>query len=272
MLKFSEELELAKEIVQKGGEIVLSYYNGLINSSEEINYKFKGPKDVVTKADTESEAKMVAMIREKFPEHSISAEEGSNKEGTTTKWLIDSLDGSDNLIAGLPWLSTAAAVEKDGEIFCGAVYNPITKELYWADRGKGAYLNGQRLQPKTKRDYPDIFVATEFTKKWPDRKIQGLKFFNFFQNNALRTFNFDSMPLDLCKIATGSIDLFVGNAGWPWDYAAGALIVEEAGGIVTTAVGTKLDIYNEFAGIVAAMNPEIHAKALKDLKQFMPFK
>lgn len=226
---------------------------------------FKGEIDPVTEADRRSEQIITEIILREFPDHSLLSEEKGRHEGTGAfRWIIDPLDGTTNYLHGFPFFSVSVAVEQEGELCYGIVYDPLREERFEAKKGRGASLNGQRIRVSQVKDLASALLATGFpydVRKGGDDNIAH--FVNFLRvAQAVRRPG--SACLDLCYVAAGRFDGFWELKLHPWDMAAGSLIVQEAGGKVTNLQGGPHHI-NNATGEIVASNGWIHEAMLKVL-------
>lgn len=224
----------------------------------------KGERELVSNVDLASEKKVIEIIKDKYPDHNILCEEsGVHDNSSDYKWVIDPLDGTHNYIYGINMFGVSIALEYKGEIILGVINMPSTNELYWAEKGEGAYLNDERIHVSDRgmknalAIYDSgLYVGTEARTK-------------FLANLVTKIFNirvFGASTRHLTYVARGSADLQIEYGDKPWDYAAGGLIVEEAGGRITKLDGGKWDIYNQ--GYVSS-NGVFHDEILEMLKPFI---
>jgi myo-inositol-1(or 4)-monophosphatase len=243
----SEILEAAIEAARAGGEILVGHWRNLPTGSIEEKKK----NDFVTIADRESEARIVASIRARFPADGFLAEEGGGKSagGEARIWIIDPLDGTANFIAGFPFWCVSIAAREEGRIVAAVVWDPLREELYTAERGGGAFRNGARLAVSPRPGVEDAFLATGFPFRSRNRIDLYLALFKavFLRARGIRRAG--SAALDLAHVAAGVFDGFFEFHLAPWDIAAGALLIEEAGGIVTDFDGG--DRYWERGNVLA---------------------
>lgn len=244
-------LASAVAAVHAGGEVLLSHFG-----SRDLGAVAKAANDFVTRADHESEAVMVAEIRRRHPEHRVLAEEGGGTaEGGDHQWLIDPLDGTSNFIQGLRYFCVSAAVRRGEELLAGAVYDPLGKELFTAAKGEGAFRNGQNLRVSGHAGLAGAFLATGY----PYRSHAALEVYLsafrdvFLEARGIRRCG--AAALDLAYTAAGIFDGFFEYALGPWDIAAGALLVSEAGGRVSDLDGGAGFLAS---GNVIAGNPDVH--------------
>jgi myo-inositol-1(or 4)-monophosphatase len=253
-------LNAAIEIAKEAGrflKINLGKVKNIQRKKEEIN--------LVTEIDKESEKKIVEFIKSKFPHHSILAEEGGEaKSDSSYKWIIDPLDGTTNYTHSFPVFCVSIALEYKGEVILGVIYDPNFDELFWAEKGKGAFLNGKKISVSKTDKLIKSMLATGFPyniRENPDNCIEH--FVNFLMEaQAIRRLG--SAALDLAYVACGRLDGFWEVNLNPWDVAAGKIIVEEAGGKITDFYGNKFSIYTK--GVVAS-NGLIHEQMLEVIKR-----
>lgn len=219
--------------------------------------------DLVTDADRASEDLIVAAIRERFPDHAILAEEGSDIPGASGyTWVIDPLDGTMNYFHGLPIWSVSIALLSAGAPLLGVVYDPTRDELFSAERGRGAFLNGRRLYVSRTARLAESLLTTGFPYSRAAQPDNNLREFSRLLLKARDIRRPGSAALDLCSTAAGRCD-----GHWElilslWDVAAGALIVAEAGGTVTDRHGRP---WLPWQGHIVATNGHIHAELISEL-------
>lgn len=224
-------LEVAVETAIEAGGILLSEFD------QPAKISYKGEVDLVTQADRRSEDAIVGRLRGYFPKHAIVAEEGGGQEGDGRhRWIVDPLDGTTNFAHGYPCFAVSIGLEQEGELVAGVVYQPITKELFTASRGEGAYLNERQIQVSQIDHLSTSLLATGF----PSAKRARNPNIHYYWNFTLRSHGVrrdGSAALDLAAVACGRFDGFWEFGLHPWDTAAGVLLVREAGGIVTNFSG-----------------------------------
>ena len=229
--------------------------NGYLGRLTTINKK--GPIDLVTEADIESEKQIIATIRSLFPDHEILAEEsGLNKSNPSIyKWIIDPLDGTTNFAHQIPIFSISIAFAIRGEIVVGVILNPVSGELFTAIRGNGATLNGKAIIVSDEKKISESLLATGFP--YDVKQILDPVMIRFKQciQAARGIRRLGSAALDLCFIACGRFDGFWEENLKPWDTAAGALIAEEAGAMITDFSGNPYTIDKKE---ILATNSHIH--------------
>jgi myo-inositol-1(or 4)-monophosphatase len=251
-------LATAIEIVLRAGEIQMS------RRESGFHVNKKGTIDLVTEVDLECERMCRTVLGDRFPEHDILAEELSSGtiQGRSSRhrWVFDPLDGTTNYAHGLPVFCASLALEIDGRVEVGAIYDPTRKELFTSERGEGAFLNGTRLRVSETDVLLDALLVTGFPYDVHQKLVPLVAMFGAFLGEARAVRRLGSAALDLCYIAAGRFDGFWEQSLRPWDVAAGALIVEEAGGRVTGMDGTPFD---PAAAHLVASNGRIHEAMLQ---------
>jgi myo-inositol-1(or 4)-monophosphatase len=258
-------IHTAIEAAKEAGKF-LKYSVGRV---KHIEMKQGEERNLVSEIDKGAEEKIISIIKRKYPSHAILAEEsGANESRSDYKWVIDPLDGTTNFLHGVPIFCVTIAIEFKGELIAGVVYDPNLDELFTAEKGAGAFLNGKRLKVTSASKLIDSLLVTGFpydVAQNPDNAIGH--FVNFVvEGQGIRRLG--SAALDLSYVAAGRFDGFWEVNLNPWDMAAGVLLVREAGGRVTDFVGMESTIYNKQ---VLASNGIIHDAMLgilsKGLKQ-----
>ena len=256
-------LATAIEIVLRAGEIQLERRESGFRVSK------KGRTDLVTEVDFECERMCRTVIAERFPGHDVLAEElgtgTSAVQGSRWRWVFDPLDGTTNYVHGLPIFCTSLGLEIDGRTAVGAVYDPTRRELFTAERGEGAYLNGHRLTVSDTSTLIDGLVVTGFPYDVHQRAGDLVGLFGAFLGQARAVRRLGSAALDLCYVAAGRFEAFWEQHLKPWDVSAGALIVEEAGGRVTGMGGAPFDVA---AAHLVASNGRLHDEMLTVIRDY----
>ena len=229
----SQFIETAIEIAHEAGALLERFF------LHRVLYELKGESDLVTEADRASEALVVQRLKEHFPEHGIVAEEGGGHESSSPyRWYVDPLDGTTNFAHGYPAFNVTLGLEKDGEMIAGVVYDPDRRELFSAERGAGAYLNGRRIHVSHAKRLADSLVCTGF----PTRRRHANVNIHFYHQLGLATHGVrrsGSAAIDLANVSCGRLEAFWEFGLKPWDLAAGKLLVAEAGGRVTEMKGGR---------------------------------
>ncbi|HEU4412597.1 MAG TPA: inositol monophosphatase family protein [Polyangiaceae bacterium] len=209
------------------GAVLMRHY-GAVDRVDE-----KGALDLVTQADRESEAAIKALLRGHFPDHAIVAEESGAEGEGRVRWVVDPLDGTTNFAHSFPVFAVSIAVECDGRTVAAGVENPFSRERFLAFEGRGATLNGRRIRPSTEGALARALVASGFPYDRRERIDHYLAYWKAFLCRCHGVVRLGSAALDLCSVACGRLDAFWEEGLKPWDTAAGALIVAEAGGRVS---------------------------------------
>lgn len=211
-----------------------------------LRVEFKGKYDLVTEADRQAEALIVKLIRERYPDHDFLAEEGDYAEaGSDYRWIIDPLDGTTNYAHGFPWFAVSIALEVKGRLELGVVYNPYVGDFYVAERGSGAFLNERRLKVSTIDTLERSLLATGFAYDHKKCKANNYDYFTRFQKEAQACRRPGAASLDLASVAAGRFDGFWELKLKPWDLAAGILLIEEAGGLVSNFDGLPMTLESQ---------------------------
>jgi myo-inositol-1(or 4)-monophosphatase len=244
--------ELAISMAVQAGKIVREN----IDKITATDIEDKSPFDYVTEIDKISEQLIISSIKKYFPSHEILAEEsGAYKNINTYRWLIDPLDGTTNFIHGNPHCSISIALQKEDQIILGVIYDPFRDELYYAEKGKGAYVNNKRIYVSTQEKLSSCLIATGFPFKCRHLLDQYWLVLSeiFIEVTGIRRTG--SAALDLAYVACGRFDGFWELKLSPWDVAAGSIIIEEASGKITDFEGKNNYIWT---GNVVASNAIIH--------------
>ncbi len=252
-------LKVAVRAAHAGGRILMERLGKLRKGQ----VRKKGRYDWVTDADHASERAILRVIRSAFPGHAICAEESGSQGASAWEWLVDPLDGTVNYMHAFPMFCVSIALAKNGKLEVGVVYDPVRGDLFTAQRGKGARLNGRRIRVTRHRAFDDVLLATGFPFRAREQVDLYLASFRrvFLQTGSIRRAG--SAAIDLAYVACGRMDGFWEMALQPWDIAAGALLIQEAGGRVTDFYGQDRFLDR---GHVLAGNPAIQRKLLRILK------
>jgi myo-inositol-1(or 4)-monophosphatase len=232
---------------------------------EHLQSSLKGPANFVTAADQRAEEILREELEHARPGYGFLGEEGGAREGSdkTHRWIVDPLDGTLNFLHGIPHFAISIGLEREGTMVAGLVYNPVTDELFTAERGKGAFLNDQRLRVAARKRLGDAVVACALPH--PSRGDVELtrSEHSTVQDRVAGLRRLGAAALDLAWVAAGRLDAYWERGLSPWDMAAGIALVREAGGFVTDLDGR--DDMIKTGGILAA-NEEIHRQMLRALK------
>ena len=232
----TEYVAAIEPIAREAGALLRDFF------SRRIGFEYKGDVDLVTEADRSSEKLIISRIRAQFPEHDIMGEEGGRREtGSPFRWYVDPLDGTTNFAHGFPVFCISLGLEHKGELIAGVIYDPTRDELFAAEKGSGAFLNGTRMQVSKTKHLSESLLATGF----PSHKRHKNPNIHFYHQITLRSHGVrraGSASLDLANVASGRVDGFWEFNLNPWDTAAGVVLVREAGGIVSRYDGSEFKI------------------------------
>jgi myo-inositol-1(or 4)-monophosphatase len=225
-----------ESIAREAGALLMDFFR------QRVKIEYKGDADLVTVADRKSEALILERIRKQFPSHDVMGEEGARIEsGSDYRWYVDPLDGTTNFAHGFPVFCVSLAVQYRGRGAAGVVYDPTRDEMFVAEQGRGAFLNGEPIRVSSTSRLAECLLGTGF----PSHKRHKSPNIYFYHQITLRTHGVrraGSAALDLCNVACGRFDGFWEFNLNPWDTAAGVLIVQEAGGRVTNFAGGPFEL------------------------------
>jgi len=246
--------DVAAAAAHAGGEVIMKAHRargaGMIAGALS-----KGHNDYVTAVDREAEDRIISVIKEVYPDHDIQAEETPAVEFRSDyRWIIDPLDGTTNFIHGYPMFAVSIGVSYQGRMVLGVVFDPLRGELFRAEAGKGAYLNDRRIQISEARKLEDALLVTGFPFKAQHQLDKYLAIFKELFKSSSGIRRAGSAALDLAYVACGRADGFFELILSPWDMAAGAVLVLEAGGVVTDFAGGD-DYMN--TGHIVAGHPDV---------------
>jgi myo-inositol-1(or 4)-monophosphatase len=254
-------LSIAIKAARRAGSVI----NRATLDGAILDVKSKRAKDFVTQVDKGAEEAAIGVIRAAYPEHAILAEEsGENLGGSRTeyRWIIDPLDGTTNFIHGFPQYCVSIGIEHRGSLAHAVVYDPGKNELFTASRGRGAYLNDRRLRVTRCQKLDDALVGTGFPFKELSRVDPYLRQLRTLMSSCAGVRRAGSAALDLAYVAAGRLDAFWEMGLSPWDMAAGALLIQEAGGLVGDLAGDQGYMRS---GDIAAATPKIFPQLLQAL-------
>ncbi len=255
-------LQIAKKLAYDAGKMALKYQQ----KGFRTEFKDGNPLNLVTEADKAVDEFIVKTIRSNFPDHSILSEESGAIEGSGEyKWIIDPIDGTSNFAHGIPLFAISIAITHKGKPIIGVVEIPGLKESFWAQEGRGAYIGMKRIEVSKVNDFKKALMATGFSYDRQGARFQkNIELFDRLYKDTLGLRRSGSAAMDLCFLACGRYDSFWEYDLNSWDIAAGKIIVEEAGGMVTNMDGTPL---NPKAKAVLATNGSLHNQMLEVLKK-----
>lgn len=248
-------LAVLVEAALAGGDVLKSFFGS------EFQVSYKGALNLVTEADLASEKTIVGILKHRFPEAAILAEEAGEEGGPSARerFIIDPLDGTTNFAHGYPVFAVSIAYEEEGRVAAGVVFDPGREELFTAARGAGAFLNGRRLRVSATKELGASLLVTGFPYDLKEDLSKNLRLFTRFMGASRAIRRDGSAALNLSYVAAGRFDGFWEEKLGPWDTAAGALLVEEAGGRVTDLAGAP---FHYRKGEVIASNLLLHDQML----------
>lgn len=250
-------LEIAIRLAMRAG----TFLNDHIHDA--ISIEHKGRIDLVTNMDRKAQEIIVDAIEHERPQDGILAEEECEKKGSSEYvWIIDPIDGTTNFIHHIPFFCVSIAVTKSSRPYIGVCYNPVSRDIFHAQEGQGAYHNRRRISVSMTEKLIDSLVATGFPYR-QEKLDEVLARFSNVLRRARGIRRFGSAELDLCHVASGAFDAFWEEGLKPWDMAAGVAILQEAGGMVTSLDGSPFDLYR---GDVLASNVKVHRELLRCMK------
>ncbi len=226
---------------------------------------YKGAFNIVTDVDKGAERIILDILQSEFPGYSVLAEEGgASSSGSEKRWLIDPLDGTTNFAHSYPFFCVSIGLEDAGRIVSGVVYNPIADEMFWAETGKGAWLNQQQLRVSKVSQLSESLLATGFPYDTAKSLDDNMARFVTLTNLSHGVRRDGAAALDFCFVAAGRLDGFWEAKLSPWDMAAGSIIVTEAGGAITDFAGGPFDVSKP---AVLATNGLIHEEVIAVLNK-----
>ncbi|MCF7822632.1 MAG: inositol monophosphatase [Candidatus Marinimicrobia bacterium] len=251
----------AGRVARAAGQLILE----LSSRTRKISYK--SARDMVTEVDQASEKYIISQIKELYPGHGILAEEGGGGTSMDSEycWIIDPLDGTTNFVHGFPVFAVSIGIEYRGELYVGAVYDPSRDELFTAASGNGATLNGHPIYVSRTEDLGKSLLATGFSYFNDDYFKLNMELWTSIYGKTQGLRRAGAAALDLAWLACGRLDGLWEFSLKPWDIAAGALLVTEAGGNVSGPLGEDMELSK---GHIIAANPFIHPKIIAEIEQF----
>ncbi len=256
-------LELTKAAAEAGGAVLREKFES------GFKVRSKAPSDLVTEADLAAEKVIVDLIRTSYPDHVILAEESSSRASTDAQhlWVIDPLDGTTNFVHGVPNVGVSIAYYNAGQATVGVVYNPLLNDWYIAERGAGAFFNDKPARVSSDGLSDSLVGVGFYYDRGAMMRATLAAVQELFEQQIHGIRRMGSAALDLCYVGTGQFGAFFEYQLSPWDFAAGRLFVEEAGGTVTTCDGRKLPL--EVSTVLAAC-PAVQATVLEIVRRHLP--
>lgn len=246
-------LNIAVRAARRAGDLILRH----INQLDALNVVEKGRNEFVSGVDHMAEAAIIEIIRDHYPDHAVLAEEGGAEGAHEYRWIIDPLDGTTNFLHGFPVFAVSIAVEHQGTLEHGVVYDPMRQEIFTASRGAGAQLDGRRIRVARRQGLRHALIATGFPYRMTERALDtylGMLRAVMLESAGVRRPG--AAALDLCYVAAGRVDGFWELGLKTWDLAAGALIIREAGGRISDFAGS--DGFLETGDVIAG-SPKVYA-------------
>ncbi len=236
--------QVARDAALRAGEILVRRF------STSISVSFKGRGNIVTDVDTEVEREILGILRREYPAMGLLGEESAGAHADAGYvWIVDPLDGTRNYASGIPFFSTVIGMALDGEVLVGVNYDPVRGDLFEAERGRGAFLNGERVTVSQRTELAESIIGTDLSYN-NEGAANGLEVIREIWPGMQTARIMGSAALGLSYAASGRTDLYFHHQLEPWDQVAGLLLVEEAGGVVTDRMGRRAGLYSD--GIVAS--------------------
>ncbi len=255
-------LNIAVRAARKAGNLIAQTYE----TPDAVEASQKGNNDFVTNVDRDAERLIIEVIHKSYPQHTIITEESGELPGedADVQWIIDPLDGTTNFIKRLPHFAVSIAVRIKGRTEVGVVYDPMRNELFTTVRGQGGQLNGYRLRGSTARDLDGTILATGFPFKMKQHAATYINILGKLFTQCADFRRTGSAALDLAYVAAGRVDGYFEIGLKPWDFAAGELLVREAGGLVTDFTGSHGYLTS---GNIVAGNPRVVKALLANMRE-----
>ena len=255
----SEFLTVAIEAALQAGDLLRKGFG----TSFEISSK-PGRHNLVTHFDKAAESSIFSCLLKRFPTHGfIGEEQGQTKKGDVV-WIVDPLDGTVNFAHGIPLFAVSIAAVAENEVVTACVYQPMTQELFWAEKGKGAFLNGVAMHVTTNKSLDEAILATGFPYNVHEDPLHCIETFAKMTRKAIPIRRFGSAAIDLAYVAAGRFDAYWEVSLQPWDFAGGKLLVEEAGGKISQYDGSPCDPFK--SSTILATNSILHSAMQKEIQ------
>ncbi|MGZ5929852.1 MAG: inositol monophosphatase family protein [Rhizomicrobium sp.] len=265
MAYLSPALNVIIAAARKAGRPLIRDFGEL----ENLQVSMKGPADFVTSADKRTEGILVEELTKARPGYAFLGEEGGIVEGRdkTHRFIIDPIDGTTNFMHGIPHFAISIGLEREGQLVSALVYNPVTDDLFTAEKGHGAFLNNKRLRVAARKDLGSSVIATGLPFMGKEGHARAAAEMAAVMNVTAGIRRMGAASLDLAYVAAGRFDGFWEHGLQPWDMAAGILLLKEAGGVITDMNGGEQMMTN---GQVVCANENLHPQLLKLLKSVRP--
>jgi myo-inositol-1(or 4)-monophosphatase len=255
MGEYTHEIEVARGIAREAGESLLGYFG-----SSSLGVRAKAHLDVVTLADTNSERRIVSALKSAFPDDAIIGEEGTNTlPGVARRWYVDPLDGTFNFARTIPYWCVSIALVVEGRSRVGVVFDPLRNDMFSVESGGPVILNDQPSEPSGVTNLIDALVQIniDFHRENIEKSLEDTF---AVARQCMRVRNLGALALQLAYIACGRLDGLLQRRANAWDYAAGALLLEESGALISRVDGSQFDLNTGDA--LAACTPELHRSLL----------
>ena len=265
MAYLSPALNVMIAAARKAGRPLIRDFGEL----ENLQISMKGPADFVTTADKRTEQILIDELTKARPGYAFLGEEGGIVEGRdrTHRFIIDPIDGTTNFMHGIPQFAISIALEREGQLVSGVVFNPVTDDLFTAEKGHGAFLNNKRLRVAARKEMGAAVIATGLPFMGKEGHARAVAEMGAVMNVTAGIRRMGAASLDLAFVAAGRFDGFWEHGLQPWDMAAGILLLKEAGGVITDMQGGEQMMTN---GQVVCANENLHPQLLKLLKAVKP--
>ena len=248
-------LNIATKAARRAGNVIVRHLDRL----DSLNVQEKNRNDFVSEVDRLAEAEIISVITAAYPDHAVLAEESGSRDGNDFMWIIDPLDGTTNYLHGFPQFSVSIALAREGVLQHGVIFDPLRNEMFTASRGRGAQLNERRIRVSEVKNLRAALLGTGFPFRAMDHLDTWLRTFRALLVKTSGIRRAGSAALDLAYVACGRFDGFWEFGLSYWDIAAGCLLIQEAGGLVSDFDNTQGHLTS---GDIVAANPNIHADML----------
>jgi len=255
-------LNIAVRAARNAGNVIVRY----VNHVDSLNITTKGYNDFVSEVDRLAETEIISVLHKAYPDHGILAEEGGEQGNNVYQWIIDPLDGTTNFLHGFPQFAVSIALQHNNKIEQAVVYDPLRQELFTASVGSGAFLNDRRIRVSKAKALEGTLIGTGFPFKFPQHLDAYLAMFKTIHLQTAGIRRAGAASLDLAYTAAGRLDGFWEIGLKPWDMAAGVLLIQEAGGLVSDFSGG-----HEFldTGNIVAGNPKVFKAIIQNLRPLL---
>ncbi len=255
-------LNIAVRAARNAGNIIVRY----VNHVDSLSITTKGYNDFVSEVDRLAESEIINVIRKAYPDHGILAEEGGEHGNNEYQWIIDPLDGTTNFLHGFPQFAVSIALQHKNKLEQAVVYDPLRQELFTATLGSGAFLNERRIRVSKAKGLDGTLIGTGFPFKHPQHLDAYLAMFRIIHLQTAGIRRAGAASLDLAYVAAGRLDGFWEIGLNAWDIAAGVLLIQEAGGLISDFSGGQEYLYT---GNIVAGNPKVFKEILHNIQPLL---